>query len=323
MKKTIAVLLALVMVMSLGVAAFADSDFPSESISTIIPKGAGGITDTLTRSLISYIEQDYPDVSFVCENIPGASGIVGMTKCALAKPNGYTICLVPAELCQLSNIPSYNCAVSLADYRYVAVISSVPMMLCVRSDAGYKDVYDFVDKYTEATKIGHSGTWGMGDMAFIAASQGWGKSATSVPYADGDAAAITALVADNHEIDAVVCCPCSTLDAQVAAGNIQVLCSFGKGTSFDAPVVSELEGDYAVDIDFTTWCCVTVPDDTPDDVYNKLVEIFKAGTTNEQWSEDMAKMYITTASRCGEEAQAYVESQFNFYKDFIAELGIE
>ena len=323
MKKALSLLLAFALVMSFGISAFAANDYPSEPITTIIPKGAGGITDTLTRSLLSYIEQDYPDVEFVCENITGASGIVGMTKCALAKPNGYTICLVPAEICQLSNIPSYNCAVTLDDYRYVSVISAVPMMLVVRTDSGIDDVYAFVDNLSKDVKVGHSGTFGMGDMAIIAASQGWGKEYTSVPYADGDSAAITALAADNPEIDAVVCCPSSTLDAQIEAGKLKVLCSFGKGTSYDAPVVSELEGDYAVDIDFTTWCVVTVPDDTPDEEYNFLVEMFRKGTTNEDWSADMAKLYITTASRCGDEAREYVESQYNFYKELIAELGIE
>lgn len=336
MKRAIALMLALCMVLALCACgqqteAPADSnaesevttDFPTQPITTIIPKGAGGVTDTLTRSLISYIEQDYKDISFVCENINGASGIVGMTKCALAKPDGYTICLVPAELCQLSNIPSYNCAVTLDDYRYVAVISSVPMMLCVRADGEFDDIYDFIDNYTEDTKIGNAGSLGMGDMAFLAASKTWGKTATSVPYADGDSAAITALAADNPEIDAIVCCPSATLDAQIEAGKIKPICSLGKGTAFDAPVVSELKDGYAVDIDFTTWCCVTVPNDTPDAEYNKLVEIFEKGTTNTQWIEDMAKMYITTASKCGAEAQEYVESQYNFYKDFIAELGIE
>lgn len=299
------------------------SNYPEQAISTIIPKGAGGITDTLTRSLLSQIEETNGDVSFYCENIPGASGIVGMTKCALAEPDGYTICLVPAEICQLANIPSYNCAVSVDDFRYVAVISSIPMLLCVRTDSGYEDIYDFVDKLDANTKIGNSGTYGMGDMAFIAAAQGWGKTGTGVPYADGDAAAITAMVADKPEVDAVICCPSSTLDAQISAGNVKVLCSLGKGTAYEAPIVSELEGEYAVDIDFTTWCVVCVPDDTPDYEYNYLVDMFSKGTCDEEWISAMADMYITTASICGEDADTYVRSQFDYYKELITQLGIE
>lgn len=320
-RRALALILSLCLIAAL--AACSSNTYPNESITVIVPKAAGGPTDSAARTLLNCAEAIDDKLSFVCDNVTGASGVTGMTQGANAKADGYTLSMVVAELNIMSNMESYNCPVTIDDYRFISVIFTIPMLLCVRTDSDYADIYDFVDKLDSDTRMGNSGTYGMGDLAFIAATEGWGKEYTSVPYADGDSAAITALVADNPEVDAIVVCPSSTLDAQIQAGAVKVLASLGSGTAYDAPTVSTLDNGYAVDIDFTTYCALAAPKDTPDDVYNYLVDVFSKATKDDSYVSAMEELFITAASINGQDAADYFSTQYAFYSELLKSLGVE
>lgn len=283
-------------------------DFPKSAINIIIPKGAGGPTDSMSRVLLQYAEKADGNVSFTTENVTGANGVTGMTKGALAKADGYTVTAVVVELGIMQNIPSYNCAVSTDDFRMISIFSGNPVMICTRAGE-YADIYDFIDKLNADTKVGNSGIYGISDLAFKSAAEGWNKEFTSVPYSDGDSAAIAALVADNAEIDAICCCPSSALTGQIEAGEIEVLCILGDAkvsSAPDAPAVSALKDGYALDMNIAAWCGFAVPEDTPDAVYNYLVDIFTAATTDEGFQQDLIDMGTVPVAINGADAQQYM-----------------
>jgi tripartite-type tricarboxylate transporter receptor subunit TctC len=75
---------------------FADSaiaqSFPSKPLRIIVPYAAGGVNDGLARTLAAGMKDELGQ-AVVVENRAGAAGIVGMQSCALAPPDGYTICM--------------------------------------------------------------------------------------------------------------------------------------------------------------------------------------------------------------------------------------
>lgn len=322
MKKIVSLILVLAMLFAMT-ACGSEEEYPTESVSVIITKSAGGATDTVVRCLTNLAESQDEKLSFVCENVVGANGFTGMSQGANAKNDGYTLTIIPAELSVMSQIEFYNAPVTLEDYRFVSIMMTIPMLLVVRADSDYKDVADFVDKLNADTKIGNSGTYGMGDLAFSAAAKGWGKECTTVPYADGDSAAIAALVADHPELDAVCVCPSSVLDAQVKAGELKVLASFGTDTCYEAPLVSELSGAYGVDIDFTTWAGIAVPDDTSDEVYNYLVDVFDKASQEQEYSDTLDGYFINAVQITGADAESYVHEQYESFQTILTELDIE
>lgn len=322
LSRVLVLLLCLCMV--LGVCSCSkQQDFPNQSITVVIPKGAGGPTDTAARSLLAGAEKLDDKLSFVYENVTGANGVTGLVQGASAKPDGYTMTMVVAEINIMSNMASYNCPVSIDDYRFLSVVVTLPVLLCVRQDSEYTDIYDFVDDLSEGTRIGTSGTYGMGDLAMTASAQTWGKSYTGVPYNDGDTAAITALVADNPEVDAVVVCPSSTLDSQIQSGALRVLASFGENTAYDAPRVSELDSGYTVDLNVVGHCALAVPKDTPDDVYDYLEDVIAKATKEEEYVKAMDEIFMTASSINGDDARVFMENQHEFYSNLLASIGVD
>ena len=68
-------------------------DYPSRPVRMIVPLGAGGPTDLVARFVAEGLSNSLKQ-SFVVENRPGASGVIGTDAAAKSAPDGYTLLLV-------------------------------------------------------------------------------------------------------------------------------------------------------------------------------------------------------------------------------------
>jgi tripartite-type tricarboxylate transporter receptor subunit TctC len=109
MKKLLALVVALVLVMSLATVASA-ADYPTKGISVICPWGAGGGTDACLRAFCLALEKQL-GVTLTVDNLTGAGGVIGHEAIADADPDGYTMGMVTFEL-------SAYLAQEMSDYTY-------------------------------------------------------------------------------------------------------------------------------------------------------------------------------------------------------------
>jgi len=84
-----ALLLILCAMLACGGGAMAQS-YPNRPITLIVPYGAGGPLDTLTRMFSDKMRVPLGR-SLVIENVTGASGTVGVDRAARSAPDGYTV----------------------------------------------------------------------------------------------------------------------------------------------------------------------------------------------------------------------------------------
>ena len=90
LKKILPALTAFGLVLHAGLAP-ADT-FPSKPVRIIVSTSPGGLTDLLARNL-GKLMSDGMGQQVVVENRPGAGTLIGMSTCAKAPPDGYTLCL--------------------------------------------------------------------------------------------------------------------------------------------------------------------------------------------------------------------------------------
>ena len=69
------------------------ADYPTKTITFVIPYAAGGFTDLLSRALANSIKKDLGQ-PVVCENKAGGGGIVGLSYITTRPADGYTIGLI-------------------------------------------------------------------------------------------------------------------------------------------------------------------------------------------------------------------------------------
>lgn len=113
---------------------------PTRAIRVIVPFGAGGTSDVITRTVVNAMEKQ-TGWKFVVENKTGAAGAIGMQEIMRAKPDGYTIGFSATSLVSLEPFfPGANAPFTADDFDYLATTGSIPFGLIVGKDAPYNDL---------------------------------------------------------------------------------------------------------------------------------------------------------------------------------------
>ncbi|MEJ6667232.1 MAG: tripartite tricarboxylate transporter substrate binding protein [Alcaligenes aquatilis] len=169
--------------------AMADAPYPSQAITFVEPNAAGGSSDTRSRMLAQKMS-DSLGVTIVVENKPGASGNIGTSMIARAKPNGYTIGLGnfgPMSVNKAlygSNLPFDP----EQDLQPIALIERGAMALGVNSSSPYQSLADLVaDGKQNPNKLDYAST-GAGGASHLLTEQfkaTSGFDAVHVPYRGG------------------------------------------------------------------------------------------------------------------------------------------
>jgi tripartite-type tricarboxylate transporter receptor subunit TctC len=91
MKKTVSIVLLLVLALSLFAGCSGSKEYPSKDIQFYVGADAGGGTDSICRKVTQIVEEQ-GDAKFYLVNKPGVADAVAPSLCMDAEPDGYTIC---------------------------------------------------------------------------------------------------------------------------------------------------------------------------------------------------------------------------------------
>ena len=99
------ILLVSVFLVTLGIAAPAFAEYPEKSVKLLIPYAGGGTTDVCARMLINLAKDDFSQ-PVVAVNRPGGGGVLMHELLAQAKPDGYTLGVVPTGVLTRTPLPA-------------------------------------------------------------------------------------------------------------------------------------------------------------------------------------------------------------------------
>lgn len=119
-------------------------DYPNKPIRIIVPYGAGGGTDILTRNIADRLSKKLGQ-SIIVENRPGADGIIGTGVVATSKPDGYTYLMaVDSHIMNplLYKSMPYD---TFKDITGVTLIARSPYIFVTNSDQPGKNIKEFVE----------------------------------------------------------------------------------------------------------------------------------------------------------------------------------
>jgi tripartite-type tricarboxylate transporter receptor subunit TctC len=139
----VTVLIVSVVLFGYSLPASAASNFPEKPITFIIPFGAGGSTDILSRTISEFMKKHLPQPIIVI-NRPGGGGAVGVTEVVRAKPDGYTLGVVSNSSLVFPHMQDLAYK-SSADFQPIIATDDIPMTLASPAKAPYKDLKGFID----------------------------------------------------------------------------------------------------------------------------------------------------------------------------------
>ena len=169
------------------------TDWPTRSVTVIVPFAAGGNTDIMARLASQKLADDFKQ-PFVVENRVGAGGAIAANYVAQAAPDGYTLFFAASpQIAVLPNVQKVNYD-PIKDFTPVSVFGTGPFILAISAAIPAKTIPEFVS-YAKGRKLNY-GSGGTGSVShlsgalFVARA---GLDSVHIPFRGG-APAMSALL---------------------------------------------------------------------------------------------------------------------------------
>jgi tripartite-type tricarboxylate transporter receptor subunit TctC len=203
----------------LAAPAFAQANYPTRTITMIVPFAAGGPTDTVARLVAQSMSVSLGQ-TVVVENIGGAGGTLGAQRTAQARPDGYNILL---HHIGMSTIPTLYRRVpydAINGFETIGLVTEVPMTLIGRGNLPAQNMAELValvKREGEKLNYANAGIGAASHLCGLLLMQALGTRMTTVPYR-GTGPAMNDLLAGTVDL---MCDQTTNTTEQIKSGSVR------------------------------------------------------------------------------------------------------
>ena len=298
------------------------ADYPTRTVTLIVPYAAGGTADILAR-ITAEILGEKLGRSFVVENKPGASGIIGCNAVAKAAPDGYTLLFTAGGPLTIGPHLTKNAQYRTeADFTPLALMTEVPSFLVVNPNNPAKTVADLIAAGKAQPKKLNFASPGVGTSVHLLAELfrlEAGFEATHVPYRGG-APAVNDLISGHVDF---LFENVPQLLPQVTAGTLRALAVTAPSRLPSAPNVSTLEEAGLRNIGVGTWYGLLGPAGLPTEISTLVAQALRGGLTEATQVKRLADLGVTADLKTGKDFAAFLAGDGARWKSVIERARIE
>ena len=259
--------------LTFGAAAFAQDTFPSKEIRLVVPWNAGGSNDIAARALADVLMKK--GVRVIVENVPGATGSIGMQKVANAPADGYTIGMGTSST--LALMAQGLTPLKSEQFTPIARVTTDPLTLLVPATGplGTLDAFvAHVKKNPGKVSVGTPGSNNLNHIFAVMAGRVAASEVNVIPYTGG-----SKVVADlaGKQIDAAVLKPGES-KGQIDGGLVKPIGVFANERLKvfpDVPTFKEKGYDVFPYGPLVQMAYLVAPAKVPEDVRVKLTKLFQ------------------------------------------------
>jgi tripartite-type tricarboxylate transporter receptor subunit TctC len=247
------------------------AQYPDKPIDVIVGFSAGGGTDVMARTVAPFLEKYLGNgASVVVKNVPGASGQIGVTEVAQAKPDGYTLGTynLPGMMARTLDRKTDYTADS---FTFLANVVNDPNVIVTSKGSGLDSIKKLIDKAKAdpgAVTVGMSSLGGDDHFALTKLENMTGTEFTIVPF-KGSAPARTAVIGGHVTMGIL-----NVSEIAAFKDQVNVLGAATEKRSPFAPDVPTFK-EQGVDLVNGSMRGFVAPAGLPDDVKAKLLDAFR------------------------------------------------
>ena len=306
---------------SLALAAGAQ-DWPTRTITMVVPYAAGGPTDTVARVLAQAMTKPLGQ-TVVVENKPSAGGILGPEAVKNAKPDGYTILIHHIGMATtpaLYRSLRYN---PLTDFEYIGLVNEVPMTIIGKPGLPAKDLKELLayikankDKVTYAN-AGIGAASHLCGMLFMSAIN---TDVLTVPY-KGTGPAMNDLLGGQVDF---MCDQTTSTTGQIKGGKVKVFGVTSKQRVASLPDVPTLDEQGLKGAEVGIWHGLYAPKGTPKPVLDKLVAAMQAALKDPDVLKkytDLGAVTFPPDKQTPQALQAHLKAEIDKWGPMIKKAG--
>ena len=271
------------------------NDWPTRTVSWIVPFPAGGGSDMFARPVAARVAEAIGE-SVVIDNRSGAGGTVGTAVAARAAPDGYTMLVGDTGLVYAPTIYPRAGFDFLRDFAPIAAFGRVPYALVInpaKIDAANLEA--FIEMARKAPGSIDIGSAGLGTVTHLAIGLFEGRAGiklTHVPYRGG-APMLQDLLAGQIGAAFVLV---TAVAGYVRSGKLKALAVINRRRDAQLPDVPTAHEAGLADFRMTTWFGLFAPIRTPDAVLDRTHAAVQRALGSDEvkrlWAEHGAKVEL-------------------------------
>ena len=299
-------------------------DYPTRPITMVMPYAPGGPGDAITRVFAASMQKTLGQ-TIVVDNTAGASGVIGTTKVARSKPDGYTLLMIhvshATNLAMFKNLPYHP----VDDFEPIGSATTGPMLVLTRNEFPAKDINEFV-AYVKANpskiSLAHAGVGSASHLCGLMLMSTLKVRLNEIPY-KGTGPALNDLMGGQVDI---LCDQTSGTVTAVKGGKIKAYAAAGLArvpSLPDVPAIAEagVEG-FDIAISFGLYA----PKGTPRPVLNQLSSALQKAVIDPDLRKRLDGMGVSAVSpeRARPEAlRAHLKNEIDTLGGLLVKAGIQ
>ena len=299
--------------------ALAQGSYPDRPIRLVVPAGAGGPTDVVTRILQPHLSRILGQ-PVVVENKAGASGNIGSAMVAESKPDGYTLLMAPSTNALTPALYGKALGYDVVNgVTGIAYVASVPLIIVAPIDGAktLPELIAMLKKEPAKYSYASSGNGGLIHLAGYLLLERAGAQALHVPYR-GSAPGMIDTIAGRHafQVDTL-----GSSKGFIDGGKLRVLAVMTGKRLPQLPDVPTVEEAAGFKLAINTWYVAQAPAGTPRPIIDKLNAAFNEALRNPDVVKRMNELAIEPMQSTPEEAKKYFDGQMTFWDPIVKASG--
>lgn len=244
-------------------------NWPTQSVTMVVPFAAGGPTDVVGRVIAARLGEILGQ-QVVVENVTGAGGMTGALRVAQAPPDGSQVLLgtvgTQAYSQTLYKRPLYN---AIQDFAPVALIAEQSLMLVARTDLAANTLAEFTAyarSHESDMSFGSGGAGSSTHLGCVLLNSAIGVRIQHIPYR-GSAPAMQDLAAGRIDY---LCDAVTTALPQVQARTVKGLAVFARKRFSILPDVPTADEQGLANFEASNWIGLFFPRGAPAAIIRRL-----------------------------------------------------
>ena len=261
-------------------AALGQGNYPTRTITIIVPFAAGGPTDTVARLTAEAMGRDLGQ-TVVVENVGGAGGTLGAARVAQARPDGYTLLLHHIGMATAPTLYRRLPYDAVNGFETIGLITEVPMTLVAKKDFPANTLAEaaaVIKREGDKLNYANAGIGAASHLCGLLLMKSVGTAMTTVPFR-GTGPAMQEVMSGRVDL---MCDQTTNTTEQIKAGEIKVFNVTTEERVQALPNVPTSKEAGLPEFEVSVWHGLYAPKGTPAEIQQRLSKALQAALRDEK-----------------------------------------
>jgi tripartite-type tricarboxylate transporter receptor subunit TctC len=266
-------------------------DYPSHTITIIVPNPPGGPSDLFARWIGSLMGKVLGQ-QIIVENVGGASGTIGSSRVAQAAPDGYTLLMHNITFAAAPALYRRHTYDPLRDFDPIGLATETPQAIVTKKATpanNLRELIGYIRTNQQTLNVADAGRGSASYLCNLFFARAIGASLTAISYR-GMNPALNDLLAGRVDL---MCDQVANTAAQIKAGNINAYCVTTHDRLDQLPNLPTCDEAGLPHLETSVWLALLGPRGMPQDVVSKLALALQQALHDPALAQQLAKLSTT------------------------------